>query len=60
MTEAKRAAEQAGRGGEAAADEAAGLATQGDQALKANDPVAAAQRFLEARARYEQAARAAR
>jgi len=59
MTEAKRAAEQAGRGGGDAAEDAAGLATQGEQALKANDPVAAAQRFLEARARYQQAAKAA-
>jgi tetratricopeptide (TPR) repeat protein/predicted Ser/Thr protein kinase len=60
MVEARRAAEQSGRAGEGPFDEATGLAGQGEQALKANDPVAAAQRFLEARARYEQAARAGR
>ena len=55
--EARRAAEGKGRGNEPAADEAAGLAAQGEQALRANDPVLAARRFLEARARYQQAAR---
>jgi predicted Ser/Thr protein kinase/tetratricopeptide (TPR) repeat protein len=55
--EARRAAEQKGRGNEPAADEAAGIAAQGEQALRANDSVLAARRFLEARARYEQAAR---
>jgi tetratricopeptide (TPR) repeat protein/predicted Ser/Thr protein kinase len=59
MGDARRAAEKAGRGG-GATDEAAGLAAQGEQALKANDPVLAAQRFLEARARYAQATRAGR
>jgi len=55
--EARRAAEQAGRGGDPAADEAAGLVTQGEQALRTSDFFLAARRFLEARSRYEQAAR---
>ena len=57
MAEARKAAELAGRGGD---DEAASLAAQGEQALRGNDPVAAAQRFLEARTRYQQAARPSR
>ena len=57
MAEARKAAEQAGRGGD---DEAASLASQGEQALRSNDPVAAAQRFLEARARYQQVGRPSR
>jgi serine/threonine-protein kinase len=59
MAEARQAAEQGGHGAEAAFAEATALASQGERAL-ASDPVAAARRFLEARARFTHAARPAR
>jgi hypothetical protein len=58
--EARAAAETAGASRGSAFADAAALEKQGEQSLRTGQMVAAAQRFLEARTRFERAGRASR